>query len=127
MQEYRNDPRVQEDADVIVKIQSSPGAHELEGRVIPCHSTDVSTSGMQLSVETDAPVGTLLELEIMFSQTQHKFRHMGNVVWNREAKNDSRFNDRNRHIGIRFDTASNPQFQSWRSQVADLLRNNATA
>ncbi len=119
MPDSRHDPRVHEDAEVIVKIQSSPGLHALEGRVFPCHSTDVSTSGMQLEVEVETPVGALLELEIYFNHSEHKFRHLGNVVWCRGSKDAQDFP--HRQIGIQFNTANNPQYHAWATQISTLL------
>jgi hypothetical protein len=121
MPDFRHHPRIHEGADVIVKIQSAPGLHALEGRVFPCQSMDVSTSGMRLQVEIETPVGALLELEIYFSRSEHKFRHLGNVVWCRSNADEEQQAYPHRHIGIRFNTANNPQFHAWATQISNLL------
>jgi hypothetical protein len=111
MQERRNHPRAQEKADVTVRVQSSPDARDLEGRVFSCHSIDVSLRGLKLWVNIPVPIGAILELEIVFDHLSTRFQHMGNVVW---LWTDEGLTDWH-NIGIKFNTSANPQFDSWRS------------
>ncbi len=60
MHEHRRDPRIEEHADVSVKVQSAPEAQDLEGRIFPFHSEDVSLSGLRLDVYIPVPICALL-------------------------------------------------------------------
>ena len=137
MDDHRKFPRVQEEADVTVCIQSSPEALDLEGRIFSCNSYDVSLGGVMLVVDIPVPVGSLdvtlggvmlvvdipvpvgslLELEIVFNHSSERYWHIGNVVWVGEVEGSPDWY----HIGIRFDTAKNPQFSSWQSAVSKLI------
>ena len=117
MDDHRKFSRAQEKADVSVRVQSSPEASELEDRVFSCRSFDVSLGGIMLWVDIPVPVGSLLELEIVFNHSSDRYWHVGNVVWVGEVEGSPyRY-----HIGIRFDTVENLQFSSWQSAVSKLL------
>ena len=117
MEEQRKSPRAQEKADVTVRVQSSPEALDLAGRIFSCHSTDVCLEGIKMSIDTDIPANPLLELVIIFSDSPERFLQIGNVVWVGEVEGSSDWH----HIGIKFDTAENPQFSSWIEAVLKLL------
>jgi hypothetical protein len=117
MQERRKHPRIQEKADVTVRIQSSPDAQNLEGRIFSCHSIDISLRGLKLWVNIPVPIGALLELEIVFNNLSTRFQHVGNVVWTWADEGLTDWYN----IGIHFNTLANPQFDSWGSAVLKLL------
>ena len=119
MHENRCDTRIEEHADVYVKIQPSPEVRELEGKVFPFRSEDVSLSGLRLDVDIPVPVGALLELEIKLHSSSMKYRHMGNVVWTDSIEDDAEqgyWHD----LGISFNTQSNAQYDSWATAVSNL-------
>ena len=120
MYEHRCDPRIEEHADVSVKIQSAPQARGLEGRVFPFHTEDVSLSGLRLDVDIPVPIGALLELEIMLHNSSMKYRHIGNVVWTNGIDDDDLEDDSWHEMGIKLHTQSNPQFDSWATAVSNL-------
>jgi hypothetical protein len=121
MIDIRKSPRVQEKANVTVRVQSSPEVPELEGRVFSCHSTDVSLEGIKMHIDTDLPVGALLELEIIFSNSPERYWQIGNVIWCDEWVDYSSDKENWHNIGIRFDTAENLQISSWQSGVSKLI------
>ncbi len=122
MHELRHDTRIEEYADVSVKFQSSPIARNLEGRVFPSHSLDVSLHGMRLELNAPVPIGALLELEVRLHNSRTRYRHVGDVIWAEEI--DEEEDDempRNLHdVGIRFHAHANPQFSSWATAVSHL-------
>ncbi len=120
MNEHRRDPRIKEHADVSVKVQSAPEIRELEGRIFPFHSEDVSLSGLRLDVDIPVPIGALLELEIMLHTSSMKYRHLGNVVWADAIDDDNLEHGCWHEMGIKFRTQSNPQFDSWAKAVSNL-------
>ena len=120
MHEHRCDPRIEEHADVSVKIQSAPEARGLEGRVFPFHSEDVSLHGLRMSVDIPVPIGALLELEVMLHTSSMKYRHMGNVVWADNVDDDNLEDNCWHEMGISLHTQANPQFDSWVAAVSNL-------
>ncbi len=120
MYEHRNDPRIEEHADVTVRIQSAPDARGLEGRVFPFHTEDVSLSGLRLDVDIPVPIGALLELEITLHNSSMKYRHLGNVVWTDVVDDDNLEGGSRHEMGIKLHTHSNPQFDSWVTAVSNL-------
>jgi hypothetical protein len=124
MIEQRKSPRVQEKANVTVRVQSSPNAPELEGRVFSCYSSDVSFEGIQMCVDIDVPCGFILELEIIFSNSSEKHWQMGYVIWRDGSIDESLGEGDWYNIGVGFDIFINPQFSSWKTTVLNLLANN---
>ena len=120
MHEHRSDPRIEEHADVYVKVQSAPEIRNLEGKIFPFHSEDVSLYGLRLDVDIPVPIGALLELEIKLHNSSMKYRHMGNVVWSDATEDDDAEQGYWHDMGIRLNSQSNAQFDSWSAAVANL-------
>ena len=121
MVEKRSHPRITEDADVAVKIKSAPEVRDIEGKTFSCCTTDMSMRGVQLKSNVDIPIGTLLELDIMFKHTSKYYIHMGNVVWKTEISDDESGGKPYYNVGIRFNELSNPQSKDWIKAVTNLL------
>jgi PilZ domain len=120
MNENRRDPRLEEYADVSVRIQSAPEARDLEGKIFPSYSEDVSLSGMRLDVDIPVPIGALLELEITLHNSPTTYRHLGNVVWSDVIDDDNSKYGCEHEMGVMLQIASNPQFDSWTTAVSNL-------
>ena len=120
MNDHRSDPRIAEHADVKVKFQSSPVARDLEGRVYPSHSLDISLHGMRLELNYPVPIGALLELEVQLQSSPTRYRHLGDVIWAFEVEDEDEPDNRVHDIGIRFHANANPQFSSWASALSQL-------
>jgi hypothetical protein len=112
MQERRQAPRIFEETGIMVKIQSAPDAREIEGKSLPFNPRDISLEGLQLKVDCPVPVGSLLELKVMFNDHPDKFWHTGNVIWNNEATH---------MVGVKFNLADNPQYISWKEAISRLF------
>lgn len=122
MTDHRHNPRYKEDSDVIVKIQSSPSNNLLEGQSLPFHSKDISLTGIQLSVNTDIPVGSILELNIHLKHVMGNFTHLGSVVWNRGKLAHDIDEQLYRDIGVQFNAYANPQYNEWIEAVNGLIK-----
>lgn len=109
--ERRRDPRTNAATHIHVKIQSAPGAHELEGRTIPTKSMDISIGGLCMKLELPLPAQSFLELQITFLDTSERFLLGGSVIWN----------DPKSHIvGIQFNLANYPRLDAWKHAFARL-------
>src|SRR3972149_7270950 len=121
MNDKRHHPRINECAEVTVNIKAAPGFQDLENKTNSCYTTDVSLRGVQLHIDTNIQVGTLLELVIEFEHLTEKFMHLGSVVWIHESNDEGGEQEKWYNIGIRFDVTSNPQYKSWVLTVTELL------
>lgn len=107
--ERRREPRINAATHLRVKIQSAPGAHDLEGRIIPTKSMDISIGGLCMKLEFPLPAHSLLELQITFLDTSERFLLTGTVIWN----------DPKTHIvGIQFNLANYPRLDAWKQAFA---------
>ena len=113
---HRKSPRIQEKANVYARVQSSPEALDLTGRIFSCYSSDVSFEGIQMCVDTEMSCGSILELEIIFNDSHGRIWQTGNVVWC-DGFVDAILEDCSYNIGVRFETVTNP----WRWAVSKLL------
>jgi len=110
-EERRREPRINAATHIHVKIQSAPGAHELEGRTIPTKSTDISIGGLCMKLEFPLPAHSFLELQITFLDTTERFLLTGSVMWT----------DPKTHIvGIQFNLANSPRLDAWKQAFARL-------
>jgi len=127
MTEQRKEPRIPEETNVTVVIESAPGAPDLEGMVFPSSSVDISLQGMMIIVENPVPEGSLLELRIMFSHLTMDFWHQGVVIWDREWSGNETGGKPLHKIGIQFDSRNNPQFNSWHTTVDKIVERKLNA
>src|SRR3989338_6130912 len=120
MPDLRQNPRIPENADVSVRIESSPEARNLEGRVFISNSIDISLGGLQMTVEFPVPVDAALELKVTFHSSSRTYWHKGTVIWDDEL--GSRGKEQKMHrVGVEFNTLDNPQFFAWRAAISELL------
>lgn len=123
MTELRQNPRIPEQAEISVRIESAPEMKDLEGRVFNSNSVDISLGGLQMQVEFPVPVGAALELKVTFHDSAKTYRHKGLVIWDDEL--DPRGIQPPMHkVGVQFNTLDNPQFFAWRAAISELLDKN---
>jgi len=121
--DLRETPRVPEQADVTIKVESAPEVRKLEGRVFPSSSNDISLNGIQLLVDIPVPVGARLKLKVILENSSKSYWHKGTVVWDKTPEKDS--GTKSTHtIGIKLDITNNPHAYSWRQVVNELINNN---
>ncbi len=122
MLDHRRYPRFREDVDVSVRILPSANAPFIETKHFPYHSRDISITGIQLSVEANFAVGTLLQLEISFNHLADKYRHVGHVVWSQGEIAHDIDAQVYRNIGVKFISIANSEYDFWASAVSTLIK-----
>jgi PilZ domain-containing protein len=120
MNEHRREPRSEEQADVSVRVRTAPEAEALEGKIFPSHSEDVSMSGMKLNIDTPVPIGAILDLEVMLSNSPIKYEMTANVVWADESADSNMEQDSGCDVGVILSIQSNSQLALWNAAVSDL-------
>ena len=118
MSESRKEPRIEEHADVSIRVRTAPEATNLEGKVFPSHSEDISMSGMKLCVDMPVPVGAVLDLEVMLKNSPLTYEMIANVIW--ADSNDDEESESNGEVGVILNINSNSQKASWNAAVAEL-------
>lgn len=121
MTDRRREPRIHEYAEVTVKIKSAPDARYLEGKILRSHLTNVSLCGLQMRVDTEIPIGSILKLEIKLKSSPEKYMHVGYVVWKIFKTLDGIKEKPWHNIGISLKPMANPQLDSWIITITDLL------
>lgn len=115
MSEHRRETRIEEHADVSVRIQSAPDAQALVGKIFQSQSEDISISGMKLSLDSHVPVGALLNLEVMLNNSEIKYELVAKVVWADSADDGSE-----REMGVILNIESNPEVDAWNTAISSL-------
>ncbi len=117
MDDHRKFSRVQEKAAVSVRVLTSPEVPDLENKVFPFHSVNISLGGVMLWVDIPVPVGSYIELLIDFDHPSDQFWHKGNVVWVEDDVGTTNWH----YIGIKFTMLTNAQFYTWQEEISRLL------
>jgi PilZ domain len=121
MDELRKFTRVHVKADVKVTIRSAPGTNDLEGQTFQFRSIDASYEGMQLHLDIDIPTGSLLILEITFTdEPEKKYTNEGYVVWKIERTDDDEKKP-SYTIGVQFNVYANPYYNDWTTAISRRL------
>lgn len=122
MFDHRHYPRFKEEAIVNLGILSpTTSSTRLEEPHI-YHSRDISTSGMQLNVDTDISIGTLVQIEIAFNHLPETYQQIGHVIWSHGEIAHDIDAQLYRNIGIRFISASRDEHEPWVSAVSTLIK-----
>jgi len=120
MNENRREPRSEEQADVSIRIRTAPDAEALEGKIFPSQSEDISMSGMKLNVDVPVPIGAVLDLEVMLSNSPIKYEMIANVVWADVSDISDLETVSGCDVGVILSIQSNTQLALWNAAVCDL-------
>jgi hypothetical protein len=74
-----------------------------------------------MHLDSDIPVGTLLTLEIVFSNSPEKYVHTGKVMWTLDTPGDGIEQKPVYKMGIMFEEFGNTQHDTWSSEVETFL------
>ena len=117
MKERRAHPRVNEEAEVAVKILSAPENHTLENRLFAGLTTDISAGGLRLSSDAPLSVGGLVEMNVTCTHPSRILRHIGRVVWVKKTGNRSQAYE----IGVKFTETPEATLAAWTEILRDKL------
>lgn len=111
MDEKRKHPRFTYETAVHVKLYQVYGQADLAGKNLFCTSSDISVSGIKLTVDRELPVGTALELRVAIIDPPTAFAHLAQVRWIREIA------PKKYHVGVEFTGASQAHLAAWHNLV----------
>ncbi len=84
----RRHDRVSQKGYIKVVVEAAPDAPSLEGRVFRCTTRDLSSSGLQMVVHSNVPVGTMVRVHVVFTDPPAEFEHLARVAWARLELDD---------------------------------------
>jgi hypothetical protein len=119
----RGVPRVQDAAGIVVTIVSAPDSADLTNRRFCCRTSDISATGLRLSVPLKVPTGTSLLLMIAVTNPLRSFKKNGHVVWSRSVQGEP-------HpfaIGVELDDLSPEALGEWRTMIGRKLAGQMAA
>jgi|TARA_Y100000310_G_scaffold282900_1_gene304487 hypothetical protein len=113
--EHRIESRLELAETVFVEVLSTSADHHEAPRIIICNSLDLSANGLQVVVDEEMPLGSILRLCIDMHDRDPLYL-VGEVMWQRRnAKSEGYC------IGFSLFESDDTDIQSWKEVVADLL------
>ena len=100
---------------VIAKSQNP----SIVGREFRCKTSDISSGGLQMVVHTDIPVGTIVTLQVVFSDPPATFDHSASVAWSKENNEDI---IKTYSIGIGFTSTMSASEHKWKDMINSRMR-----
>jgi hypothetical protein len=110
-------PRISEEAEAIIKVLTAPEDQELEGRLLSGVTLDVSTCGLQLHGNAPIPVGSILEIDVVWKRPTKTIQHIGRVVWLKENEDDAH----SCNFGVKFIRTPDSSLAAWRAIISSRL------
>lgn len=104
--------RLEERNRVTVTVLSAPEAPEIERKSFYCWTHDLSVGGLKFCVHSHVPMGAILKLEVVFTEPNEIFRHIGQVMWEQEFEEEGILSS---WLGVKFTETlgGDPRLTSW--------------
>ena len=109
--EHREETRIEQEETIFIEVLSS----EEDKGVIMCTSLDLSANGLQVVVDNDIPLGSILRLCIDLPDKDPIFL-VGEVMWKRpDTDSDSK------RLGFLLFESDDSNIEEWKLWMADAL------
>ena len=115
--ERRAETRIEEKTTVFVEVASAEFDNSEPANVIICNSLDLSANGLQLEMDHEVPVGSILRLCAELHDGKQALYLVGEVKWLK--KSNGLF-----QIGFELYDAENTDITGWRQVMSAMLCNN---
>jgi hypothetical protein len=113
--EQRSESRINQAATIFVEIFSSDEDDSASPQVIICNSIDISANGLQIQMDQDVAVGSILRLCVDMNSDEKEIYLVGEAKW--VVPCDKRFN-----IGFELYDAENTDILGWKNTIANILK-----
>lgn len=111
----RSEDRISTKATVFVEICSSGPNDNEPANIMICNSLDISSSGIQVEMDKDVAVGSILRLCTQMPDSELQLHLVGEVKWTKPVADGFK-------IGFELYDAENTDIDSWQ----ELISNKAT-
>lgn len=112
----RSETRLDEKVTIFVEVCSDSIDNATPSNVIICKSLDISANGIQVQMDEQVPVGSILRLFAELPDSQKALHLIGEVKWIVEEKDQC-------NIGFELYDAENTDIIGWKSVIAAMLEN----
>jgi hypothetical protein len=112
--ERRSETRLDEKTTVFVEICAAEPGHNPDPKVIICTSLDLSANGLQVQMDSEVPVSSILRLCADFGRDKEPVYLIGEAKWVRPE--GELFN-----VGFELFDAENSDIIAWKNLVANKL------
>lgn len=115
--EKRSETRLEQKTTIFVEVCSSSFDNSTPGSVIICNSLDISANGIQVEMDQEVPIGSVLRLCAEIHDSDQALYLVCETKWVRE--DGDHFN-----IGFEIYDAENTDIVGWKNIIADMLAND---
>ena len=112
--ERRSETRIDEKTTVFIEVCSASFDNSAPANVIICNSLDISANGIQVQMDEEVPIGTILRICAEFGSSDHALYLVGETKWVKPE--DDHFN-----IGFELYEAENTDIAGWKAVIARML------
>lgn len=113
--ERRRHRRLMQKERLFIQIIESDRVPALRGKTIYCSSVDVSSSGLQIEIDREAPPGCVLDMWVEIKGRRGRFYLSGEVRWCSADERRRKF-----QIGIELTERDATQEQEWAALFAEI-------
>jgi len=113
--EHRIETRLEIAETIFIEVLSTSADHHNTSNIIICNSLDFSATGLQVVVDEEIAVHSILRLCIDMHDRDPIYL-IGEVMWQRPDTDSEGF-----RIGFSLFESDDTDYQSWKEIVADLL------
>lgn len=112
--ERRAEARIEKNTTIFVEVCSASFDNSTPAQVIVCSSLDLSANGIQVEMDQEVAIGTILRICAEFNDDNKTLYLVGEVKWIKPI--DDHFN-----IGFELYDAENTDIAGWKEIIADFL------
>lgn len=116
-QERRSELRIDEQATIFIEVMSASFDNDSPPNVVICNSLDLSANGIQVAVDDEIAIGSILRLGVDLGEGKETLFLVGEAKWVRHR--DGEF-----FIGFELYDAENTDIGDWKETIATLLKSD---
>ena len=112
--ERRSETRINEQTTIFIEVCSANFDNSSPAKVIICNSLDISANGIQVQMDEEVAIGTILRICAQSPNSDHDLYLVGETKWIKPE--DDHFN-----IGFELYEAEDTDIASWKELIATML------
>lgn len=112
--ERRSEIRLDEQATIFLEVMSSSFDNASPPTVVICNSLDVSANGIQVALDDNIAVGSILRLGVDLGEDSETIYLVGEAKWVRPDEDQFR-------VGFELYDAQDTGIAAWKQTIAELL------
>lgn len=110
----RSESRINQAATIFLEVCSSDPDGNAAPQVIICNSVDISANGIQIQIDQDVAIGSILRLCVDIHNNEEEIYLVGEAKWVKHQ--DDHYN-----IGFELYDAEGTDILGWKNIIAEML------